>query len=105
MAAISSVYANAGTWAGSDIITATMRNSLKNVHIIDTNSVIAVNTTNTQVYTNSGSGYVSQQTYSDTTDIIGFGKEFILNNNLYIYNSTEPSANTRWSTGTNTKYS
>ena len=106
MAAISSVYANAGTWAGSDIITGvTMRNSLKNVHIIDTNSVIAVNTTNTQVYTNSGSGYVSQQTYSDTADIVGFGKEFILNNNLYIYNSTQPSANTRWSTGTNTKYS
>ena len=105
MAAISSVYANAGTWAGSDIITATMRNSLNNVHIIDTNSVIAVNTTNTQVYTDSGSGYVSQQTYSDTADIVGFGKEFILNNNLYIYNSTQPSANTRWSTGTNTKYS
>ena len=106
MAAISSVYANAGTWAGSDIITGvTMRNSLKNVHIIDTNSVIAVNTTNTQVYTDSGSGYVSQQTYSDTADIVGFGKEFILNNNLYIYNSTQPSANTRWSTGTNTKYS
>ena len=105
MAAISSVYANAGTWAGSDIITATMRNSLKNVHIIDTNSVIAVNTTNTQVYTDSGSGYVSQQTYSDTADIVGFGKEFILNNNLYIYNSPQPSANTRWSTGTNTKYS
>ena len=106
MAAISSVYANAGTWAGSDIITGvTMRNSLKNVHIIDTNSVIAVNTTNTQVYTDSGSGYVSQQTYSDTADIVGFGKEFILNNNLYIYNSTQPSANTRWGTGTNTKYS
>ena len=105
MAATSSVYSNAGTWAGSDIITATMRNSLNNVHIIDTNSVIAVNTTNTQVYTNSGSGYVSQQTYSDTADIVGFGKEFILNNNLYIYNSTQPSANTRWSTGTNTKYS
>ena len=106
MAATSSVYSNAGTWAGSDIITGvTMRNSLKNVHIIDTNSVIAVNTTNTQVYTDSGSGYVSQQTYSDTADIVGFGKEFILNNNLYIYNSTQPSANTRWSTGTNTKYS
>ena len=104
--AISSVYANAGTWSGSDIITATMRNSLNNVHPIDSNSVIAVNTTNTQVYTNDGSGtYVSQQTYSDTGDIFGFGKEFILNNNLYIYNSPQPSANTRWNTGTNTKYS
>lgn len=106
MAATSSVYANAGTWAGSDIITGVnMRNSLKNVHIIDTNSVIAVNTTNTQVYTDSGSGYVSQQTYSDTSDIVGFGKEFILNNNLYIYNNPQPSTDTRWSTGTNTKYS
>ncbi len=104
--AISSVYANAGTWAGSDIITATMRNSLNNIHPISTTSVIAVNTTNTQVYTDDGNGtYVSQQTYSDTGDIFGFGKEFILNNNLYIYNSPEPSANTRWNTGTNTKYS
>ena len=106
MAATSSVYANAGTWAGSDIITATMRNSLNNIHPISTTSVIAVNTTNTQVYTDDGNGtYVSQQTYSDTGDIFGFGKEFILNNNLYIYNSPEPSANTRWNTGTNTKYS
>ena len=106
MAATSSVYANAGTWAGSDIITGVnMRNSLKNIHIIDTNSVIAVNTTNTQVYTDSGSGYVSQQTYLDTSDIVGFGKEFILNNNLYIYNNPQPSTNTRWHTGTNTKYS
>ena len=106
MAATSSVYANAGTWAGSDIITATMRNSLNNIHPISATSVIAVNTTNTQVYTDDGNGtYVSQQTYSDTGDIFGFGKEFILNNNLYIYNSPEPSANTRWNTGTNTKYS
>lgn len=104
--AISSVYANAGTWSGSDIITATMRNSLNNVHPIDSNSVIAVNTTNTQVYTDDGTGtYVSQETYSHTADIVGFGKEFILNNNLYIYNSPQPSANTRWNTGTNTKYS
>ena len=104
--AISSVYANAGTWSGSDIITATMRNSLNNVHPIDSNSVIAVNTTNTQVYTDNGTGtYVSQETYSHTADIVGFGKEFILNNNLYIYNSPQPSANTRWNTGTNTKYS
>ena len=51
MAATSSVYANAGTWAGSDIITATMRNSLNNIHPISATSVIAVNTTNTQVYT------------------------------------------------------
>jgi len=104
--AISSVYANAGTWAASDIITATMRNSLNNVHPIDSNSVIAVNTTNTQVYTDNGSGtYVSQQTYSDTGDIVGYGKEFILNDNLYIYNDPEPASDTRWSTGTNTKYS
>lgn len=52
MAAISSVYVNAGTWAGSDIITGViMRNSLNNIHPIDSNSVVAVNTTNTQVYT------------------------------------------------------
>ena len=106
MAAISSVYANAGTWSGSDIITATMKNSLNNIHPIDSNSVVAVNTTNTQVYTKNGSGtYISQETYSDSADVIGYGKEFILNNNLYIYNTTEPSSETRWSAGSNTKYS
>lgn len=107
MAAISSVYVNAGTWAGSDIITGvTMRNSLNNIHPIDSNSVVAVNTTNTQVYTDDGTGtYVSQETYSDSNDVIGYGKEFILNNNLYIYNTTEPSSETRWTAGSNTKYS
>ena len=107
MAAISSVYANTGTWAASNIITGvTMRNSLNNIHVIDTNSVVAVNTTNTQVYTDNGSGtYVSQETYSDSADVIGYGKEFILNNNLYIYNTAEPSSETRWAAGSNTKYS
>ena len=107
MATISSVYANAGTWAASDIITGvTMRNSLNNIHVIDTNSVVAVNTTNTQVYTDNGSGtYVSQQTYSDSADVVGYDKEFTLNNNLYIYNTTEPSSETRWTAGSNTKYS
>ena len=107
MAAISSVYANTGTWAASNIITGvTMRNSLNNIHPIDSNSVVAVNTTNTQVYTDDGTGtYVSQETYSDSADVIGYGKEFILNNNLYIYNTTEPSSETRWVSGSNTKYS
>ena len=107
MAAISSVYANAGTWSASNIVTGiTVRNSLNNIHPIDVNSVVAVNTTNTQVYTDNGSGtYVSQETYSDSADVIGYGKEFILNNNLYIYNTTEPSSNTRWTAGSNTKYS
>jgi len=107
MAAISSVYSNAGTWAASNIITGvTMRNSLNNIHVIDTNSVVAVNTTNTQVYTDNGSGtYISQETYSDSADVIGYDKEFILNNNLYIYNTTEPSSETRWTAGSNTKYS
>ncbi len=107
MATISSVYANAGTWAASDIITGvTMRNSLNNIHVIDTNSVVAVNTTNTQVYTDNGSGtYVSQQTYSDSADVVGYDKQFTLNNNLYIYNTTEPSSETRWTAGSNTKYS
>ena len=107
MAATSSVYANAGTWSASNIITGvTMRNSLNNIHPIDANSVVAVNTTNTQIYTDDGSGtYISQETYSDSADVIGYGKEFILNNNLYIYNTTEPTSETRWSAGSNTKYS
>ena len=79
MAATSSVYANAGTWSASNIITGvTMRNSLNNIHPIDANSVVAVNTTNTQIYTDDGSGtYISQETYSDSADVIGYGKEFI----------------------------
>lgn len=103
--AISSVYANAGTWSGSDIITGiNVRNSLKNIHIIDSTNVAVVTTTNTQIFTDSG-GYSSQFTYSDSADIVGFGKEFILDNDLYIYNSTEPTSETRWSAGSNTQYS
>ena len=103
--AISSVYANAGTWSGSDIITGiNIRNNLKNIHIIDSANVAVVTTTNTQIFTDSG-GYSSQFTYSDSADIVGFGKEFILDNDLYIYNSTEPSSETRWSAGSNTQYS
>ena len=104
--AISTVYSNSGTWSGSDIITSVnMRNSEDNIHIIDDSSVIIVSTTDTQVYTDSGSGYTSQLTYSDTSDIIGLNNEFILNNNLYIYNTNEPTSNTRWVTGSNTRYS
>ncbi len=103
--AISSVYANAGTWSGSDIITGiNVRNNLKNIHIIDSTNVAVVTTTNTQIFTDSG-GYSSQFTYSDSADIVGFGKEFILDNDLYIYNSTQPSSETRWSAGSNTQYS
>lgn len=103
--AISSVYANAGTWSGSDIITGiNVRNSLKNIHIIDSTNIAVVTTANTQIFTDNG-GYSSQFTYSDSADIVGFGKEFILNNHLYIYNSTQPSSETRWSAGSNTQYS
>ena len=102
---ISSVYSNSGTFATADIITATMKNSLNNIHVIDDTSVVAVNTTNAQVYTNSGSGYVSQITHASTSDVVGFSKEFILGTNLYIYNTTQPVSNTRWNTGTDTKYS
>lgn len=103
--AISSVYVNSGTWSGSDIITGiNVRNSLKNIHIIDSTNVAVVTTTNTQIFTDSG-GYSSQYTYSSSADIVGFGKEFILGNNLYIYNSTEPASETRWSAGSNTQYS
>ena len=90
--AISSVYVNSGTWSGSNIITGiNVRNSLKNIHIIDSTNVAVVTTTNTQIYTDSG-GYSSQFTYSDSADIVGFGKEFILDDDLYIYNSTEPTS-------------
>ena len=102
---ITSVYSNSGTFSAADIITATMKNSLNNIHVIDDTSVVAVNTTNAQVYTNSGSGYVSQITHASTSDVVGFSKEFILANNLYIYNTTQPVSNTRWNTGTDTKYS
>src|SRR5210317_382088 len=103
--AISSVYANAGTWSGSDIITGiNIRNSLKNIHILDSTNVAVVTTTNTQIFTDDG-GYSSQFTYSDSADIVGFGKEFILDDDLYIYNSTEPTLETRWSSGSNTQYS
>jgi len=61
--AISSVYANAGTWSGSDIITGiNVRNNLKNIHIIDNTNVAVVTTTNTQIFTDNG-GYSSQFTY------------------------------------------
>jgi len=103
--AISSVYANAGTWSGSDIITGiNIRNSLKNIHILDSTNIAVVTTTNTQIFTDDG-GYSSQFTYSDSADIVGFGKEFILDDDLYIYNSTEPTLETRWSSGSNTQYS
>ena len=102
---ISSVYSNSGTFSAADIITATMKNSLNNIHVIDDTSVVAVNTTNAQVYTNSGSGYVSQITHANTGDVVGFSKEFILGTSLYIYNTTQPVSNTRWNTGTDTKYS
>ena len=102
--AISSVYANAGTWSGSDIITGiNVRNNLKNIHIIDNTNVAVVTTTNTQIFTDNG-GYSSQFTYSNSADIVGFGKEFILDDDLYIYNSTQPSSETRWSAGSNTQY-
>ena len=104
--AISSVYINSGTWSGSDIITGiNVRNNKNNIHIIDNNSVIVGLTTNTQAFTDSGSGYSSQNTYSNIGDIIGFNKEFILSDDLYVYNSVEPTSETRWVSGTNTKYS
>jgi hypothetical protein len=103
---ISSVYINSGTWSGSDIITGiNVRNSKNNIHIIDDNSVIVGLTTDTQAFTDSGSGYLSQNTYSNIGDIIGFDKEFILGDDLYIYNSVEPTLETRWVSGTDTKYS
>jgi hypothetical protein len=103
---ISSVYSNSGTWSGSDIITSVnIANSQNNIHVIDDSSVILVSNTDTQVYTDSGSGYSSQLTYSDASDIIGLDNEFILNNKLYIYNTNEPISDTRWVTGSNTQFS
>jgi hypothetical protein len=93
-------------WSGSDIIASvSMKNSTNNMHIIDSNTIAIVTTTDTQIYSDSGSGYVSDHTNSDSADIIGFNNEYFLNNNLYIYNDSEPTSDTRWITGTNTKFS